>query len=106
MYYMEFELLKTTAVKFDIDFNALLNIICDEENIKEEDVKDNISFIFNTFGDNTSYYLAKLLNIHFDSYDNTNLDITEFFDIDNNEGTLDHIHSEFTFWLFNTYNNY
>ena len=103
---MEFELLKTAAVKFDIDFNALLNIICDEENIKEEDVKDNISFIFNTFGDNTSYYLAKLLNIHFDSYDNTNLDITEFFDIDNNEGVLDHIHSEFTFWLFNKYNNY
>jgi len=102
---MEFELLKTTAVTFDIDFNALLNIICDEENINKEDIKNNISFIYNTFGDNTTYYLEKLCNIHFDSYDNATLDITEFFDIDNNEGVLDHIHSEFTFWLYNTYNN-
>lgn len=102
---MKFELLKTTAVKFDIDFNALLNIICDEENISINVVKDNISFIYNTFGDNTSYYLAKLLNIHFDSYDNTNLDITEFFDIDSNEGMLDCIHSKFVSWLYNKYNN-
>lgn len=102
---MEFELLKTAAVKFDIDFNALLNIICDEENISINTVKDNISFIFNTFGDNTMYYLEKLCNIHFDSFANTTLDAIEFFDIDANERVLDHIHSEFTFWLFNNYNN-
>lgn len=102
---MKFELLKTTAVTFDIDFDELLNIICDEENISINTVKDNISFIYNTFGDNTTYYLEKLCNIHFDSYDTTNLDITEFFDIDSNDGVLDHIHSEFTFWLFNKYNN-
>lgn len=105
---MEFNLLKTTPVAFDINFDALINIICAEENINEGDIKDNISFIYNTFGDNTMYYLEKLCNIRFDSYDNTNLDIldiTEFFDIYSNEGVLDHIHSEFTFWLFNKYNN-
>lgn len=102
---MEFELLKTRAVKFDIDFNALLNIILNEENINEEDIKNNISFIYNTFGDNTTYYLEKLCNIHFDSFDNTTLDAIEFFDIDTNEDVLDYIHSEFVFWLFNKYNN-
>lgn len=102
---MEFELLKTTPVKFDIDFSAILNIICEEKNISEDGVKNNISFIFNTFGNNMAYYIEKVCNIHFDKYDNTNLDVTEFFDIDNNEEVLDCLHSKFVFWLYSTYNN-
>ena len=99
---MEFNLIKTTNLTVDVDFQKLFNIVSKDLEIEEFD-ENALDEIYTNFGNNLGYYMEKYFK------DNTYIDPKELEDIiydDINENELDFIWDEFGEWMNENYKTF